>query len=245
MKKTLCLILLLALLCLPACNKNQLSQEETTKTDSTTEVVSECLSDETNDSGGAFLTTRKYRVRYYSVPYQFILIVGRDKYEEWYNEYNLDNPDDTNEMVIKKFIQYFDISKENFEKANLEFAKAISKGVICFPTMNPKDYADQETYEIYNADIIYSFDDDIINEYYSSNDYAFGMWIEYNEALEAGTYQTRTTDWIDIEEMEAEIIAKYGEAEIVTTETAEEITTETTEAETQIETSTESAVTEA
>ncbi|MBQ2973508.1 MAG: hypothetical protein IJE19_04060, partial [Clostridia bacterium] len=87
------------------------------------------------------------------------------------------------------------------------------------------------TYEIYNADIIYTFDDEIINEYYLTPDYPYCAEFEYKNALEAGVYQTRTTDWVDIEQMEADIIAKYGEAEIVTeepvTETKSASTTET------------------
>lgn len=226
MKKIIGIILLITVLCFSACAEKQYVQEIKGKSVLSTEVANEQSFETEKDSGGGFLTTRKYRVRYYTVPYQFILIVGENAYEEWDNEHNTENPDDTNEMVIKKFVQYFDISREDFDKANLEFAKVLAEGVISFPTMNPKDYADQEVDEIYNADIVYTFDDEIINEYYLSNEYTFGMWIEYNDALEAGTYETRTTDWVDIEQMEAEIIAKYGEAEIVTTVSAEETSTE-------------------
>lgn len=55
----------------------------------------------------------------------------------------------------------------------------------------------------------------------------------YEQATENGEYTPRTTDWVDIEQMEAEIIAKYGEIEIETTveETVavEESTAEITE----------------
>ena len=170
----------------------------------------------TNDIGGADITPRKYRTCYYSVAYPFAELVGIDEYWKWSEEYNVENPDDTNEMVIKKFVQHFNISRENFDKANLKHAKIRAEGVDDFPVMSPKDYADQEPDEIYNTDIIYTFNDEIINEYYLTPDYAFGWRIEYEEALENGTYQTQTTDWVDIEQMEAEIIAKYGEVEIVT-----------------------------
>ncbi len=225
MKKIIAVFLLVMLMCFSACTKKQSLQNETETKESTTSVTDgETLLTE-KDVGGGSLTTRKYRVRYYSVPYQFVMLVGREAYEEWDDEYNTLNPDDTNEMVIKKFVQHFDISREDFEKANLEFAKVLAEGVINFPLMNPKDYADQEVDEIFNPNIIYTFDDNIINNYYLSPEYTFGMWIEYNDALEAGTYQTRTTDWVDIDQMEADIIAKYGEAEIVT-ETTEEMTAE-------------------
>ena len=184
----------------------------------------------TEDAGGADITPRKYRTCYYSVAYPFAELVGIDEYWDWSEEYNTENPDDTNEMVIKKFVQYFNISRENFEKANLKHAKIRAEGVGDFPVMSPKDYADQEPDEIYNAEIIYTFNDEIINEYYLTPGYEFGWRIEYEEALKNGSYETRTTDWIDIEQMEAEIIAKYGEAEIVTE--AAEITTEVAEQQT-------------
>lgn len=171
-------------------------------------------SQESIDAGGAFLTTRKYRVRYYSVPYQFKLLVGEEAYQEFENQTDK-TTDELNEMKIKRFIQYFNISREDFDKTNLEFAKVLKGNLDINLMMNPKDYADQEIEEIFNADIIYTFDDEIINEYYLSPNYMFGIQIEYLEALENGTYQTRTTDWIDIEQMEAEIIAKYGETEII------------------------------
>ena len=176
------------------------------------------------DIGGGTISTRKYRVNYYDVPYQFILIVGEDVYWEWDEQYNNENPDETNVMVMKRFIEYFDISKESFERANLEWAKVILNKMGSQPNMNPKDFANQETDEVYNADIIYTFDDDIINEYYISGYYPYIYESDFEEAVANGTYQTRTTDWIDIDQMEAEIIAKYGEAEIATevTTTSEE-----------------------
>ena len=90
--------------------------------------------------------------------------------------------------------------------------------------MRPLDYENQQTYEIYNADIIYTFDDEIINEYYLTPDYPYCADFEYESAVKRGEYTSQTEEWVDVEALEAEIIAKYGEAEIVT-----ETTTETTE----------------
>ena len=222
MKKTFFIFLLIAVICLSSCNLD-LSDHKTITEDQTTSLIhsqkkpDNLVSPHTsNDAGGAEITPRKYRTCYYTVTYPFALLVGIDQYWEWHETYNIENPDDTNEMVIKRFIQHFNISREDFDKANLQFAKIRSEGVDDYPVMNPKDYADQEPDEIYNTDIIYSFDDNIINNYYLAPDYAFGWRIEYEQAVADGTYQTRTTDWVDIEQMEADIIAKYGETEIVT-----------------------------
>lgn len=176
--------------------------------------------------GGGELLPRKYRNNYYQVPAFFASLVDKNKFIEWESEYySANNPDKTNVMVMVAFIKEFNISKEEFERANLEYAKFIY-GVYSQVCLNPKDYADQEMHEIYNTEIIYTFDNDTINEYYLGSEYAFLNEYEYDEALANGTYQTRTTEWVDVEAMEAEIIAKYGEAEITedVTRTQEEST---------------------
>lgn len=169
-----------------------------------------------SEYGGAELLPRKYRNNYYSIPASFVSIVGKKSFEEWEDVYLAENyPDDSNEMVMLAYVKEFNISKEDFEKANLKYAHFIDKTYshIC---LDPKDYADQEFQEIYNTEIIYTFDNNLINEYYLGIDYPFLNEYEYIEAMEAGTYKTRTTEFIDIEQMEADIIAKYGEAESVT-----------------------------
>lgn len=165
--------------------------------------------------GGASITTRKYRDRYYSVPYQFAVLVGLDTYWEWDSQYGSEEYAANDKMVIKEFVQHFNISREDFDKANLEFAKIVISGFGGVPVINPKDFANQEIHEIYNADIIFTFDDTIINEYYLSPDYPYLFSSEYDEAVEKGEYSSQTEVWVDIEQMEAEIIAKYGEAEQV------------------------------
>lgn len=176
-----------------------------------------------NHQGGAIIEARKYRVRYYSIPGPFADLVGRDICREWElkHTYNVGLPEN---MLMVDFVKEFNISKENFEKANLQLAKALGKNNKLM--MNPLDYTNQEIFEIFNADIIYTFNNKIINEYYLSHDYPYLYEHEYEEAIADGTYQTRTTDWVDIEQMEAEIIAKYGEVEIVTEEAVAESETE-------------------
>lgn len=215
----LSIILCFSALCLiSACNK-ELNEETTTTMQNFTSTTSDSLSATNNnesDIGGADLLPRKYRNNYYSIPASFINIVGKKSFEEWEDVYLAENyPDDSNEMVMLAYVKEFNISKEDFERANLEYAHFIDETYshIC---LDPQDYADQEMQEIYNTEIIYTFDNDVINEYYLGIDYPFLNEYKYVEALEAGTYETRTTQFIDIEQMEADIIAKYGEAEIVT-----------------------------
>ena len=162
------------------------------------------------DNGGGYIESGKYRQRYNNVPYDFIVLVGEKEFDRWYDEIYEFNPD---KSQIVSFVQYFNISKEVFEKTNLQMAKSFAE---FNPTMRPMDYENQQIYEIYNADIIYTFDDEIINEYYLTTDYPYCADFEYEAAVKRGEYTSQTEVWIDIEQIEAEIIAKYGEAEIVT-----------------------------
>lgn len=186
-------------------NTNNHSTQETLNNNSS-------LTQEDNGEGGGEILPRKYRNNYYQIPAFFAEIVNQDIFSAWEKEYYANNySDDTNVMVMVDFIKEFDISKEDFERANLKYAYFIDE-VYSHICLDPQDYADQEFQEIYNTEIIYTFDNDLINEYYLGIDYPFLNEYQYIEAVEAGTYETRTTEFINIEQMEAEIIAKYGEA---------------------------------
>lgn len=189
--------------------------ENSTQTRATQNIDLAAPNYETNDSGGGYIESDKYRLRYYAIPYNFVSLVDYEEYLSWKEDILKQSENETNVMRMVKFIKHFNISREVFEKVNLQMAKEFVEWGEK-PTMKPLDYENQQTYEVYNADIIYTFDDEIINEYYLTPDYPYCAEFEYENALEAGTYQTQTIDWIDIEQMEAEIIAKYGEAEIVT-----------------------------
>ena len=99
----------------------------------------------------------------------------------------------------------------------------VINGIHGQPIMNPQDFANQEIYEVYNADIIYTFDNEIINEYYLTPDYPYCADFEYEAAVERGEYKSQTEEWVDVDQMEAEINAKYGtqETATVTEKTAE------------------------
>lgn len=181
-----------------------------------------------NDVGGGEIVQQKYRQCYYNISYQLSLLVDENELRTWEEETYAKDPNETNEMVVKLFVQHFNISKEDFERATLESAKVLYDPNSPPPSMNPKDYINQEMFELYNADIIYTFDDQIINEYYLSGDYPFVYESDFKQAVASGEYTPRTEIWVDVEAMEAEIIAEYGEAEIVTETTTtipEEIVT--------------------
>lgn len=216
MKKILSLILVLSMLfvitaCTQISEKNKVDNTTTIHTETFSEIddnIKETIT--ANDVGGGYIESGKYRQCYYDVPYDFVVLVGEDEFDRWYDEIYDFNPDKS-QMV--SFVQYFNISKEVFEKTNLQMTKSFAE---FNPTLRPMDYENQQTYEVYNADIIYTFNDEIINEYYLIPDYPYCADFEYEAAVRRGEYTSQTEEWIDVEQMEAEIIAKYGEAEIVT-----------------------------
>lgn len=208
-------------ICLSGCNNSGVNETHTTQSDITTirsdeeseNIILDLTEVNSSDIGGGEIVQEKYRQCYYQIFYQLAQLVDPEELDAWEDEVYASDPDETNEMVVKLFIQHFNISKEEFERANLELAKALYLPG-CEIMMNPKDYVNQEMYEIYNADIIYTFDDEIINEYYLSGEYPYIYPDEFEEAVERGEYTPQTV-WVDVEELEAEIIAKYGETEQV------------------------------
>lgn len=229
MKKTAIFLLVFVLVVFSSCTRNNdLPHNETTVntiSESTvapvTELANENLLESTtvgteeNDIGGGSLGLSKYRSRYYSIPVFFGNIIKSDEYYPWYLEVMEYNANETNVMPMKLFIQEFGITREEFDKANLKYAKLIKAedGLGGEPVMDPQDFANQEIFEVYNADIIYTFDDEIINNYYLSHDYPYCYEGDFENAVENGEYDTRSKEWVDVEAMEAEIIAKYGTTE--------------------------------
>lgn len=112
---------------------------------------------------------RNYRLIYYDysvIEFDFISSEERDQWREYYDEFNgLDaagsRAKEPKEMSLVSFIKYFDIPKEVFEAKIREVEKyRMEEAGDAFRYHT-------EQYELPNADILYTFDNDIINEYYS------------------------------------------------------------------------------
>ena len=177
----------------------------------TGEAVSAAAGD---DIGGGTPGLLKYRSIFYSVPRPFVLIVGDAASFRWKYAVSLKQRDEYPEkMRMSYFIDYFNITREEFDKANYAWAVIIKDGFDDKPMLEPHDYANQETSEVYNADVIYSFDDAKIKDYYLCGGYPYLYSTEYEEAVESGEYKTQTTKWVDVDEFKKEIIAKYGTTE--------------------------------
>ena len=161
------------LILISACNNERHIDEI-----STTEYSSEHI-EQNLDIGGADeqmsspFDGYKYRAIYYDVPAPFADLVDEDAYWDWlenetpYRKYPRDNIE---EMAMVAFVKRFNISRQDFDKANEKYKQILLEyGGMAF--MNPAEEdpyydRDKETHEVYNADIIYTFDNELINAYY-------------------------------------------------------------------------------
>ncbi len=251
------IISLFVLICIiistSACGKKPVTQKDETTTDNlsqtlsvteqkTSEVQTIAIKTNTishteiiNATGDGVIEVEYYRHNYYIVPAPFIYLVGRDVYNEW--EKTQPDPEETHVMMMINFIHDFNISREDFDRANLEYAWRIKYLLDGTPVMNPKDYANQEDDEVYNADIIYTFDNELINEYYLTPDYPYLFEDEYEEAVANGTYETQTPDFVEVpveqpmpESMDQEFLKNFlSDENITSTATTVQQQTETTE----------------
>ena len=197
MKKTILTIslLLLSLLVLTACKdnvkENETAEKETTTQEQITnelpsnEKAAESLISESSttqqvsDVGGSdddYFGVRayKYRCKYYSVPYQFIMLVGKETYDKWEDSFYVDNFYESEEMHMVSFIKHFNISREDFDKANEENIRVLglSDDRVIYPPYeypeNLENYRyEDELNEVYDADLIYTFNNEKINAYYA------------------------------------------------------------------------------
>ena len=94
-----------------------------------------------------------YREIYSVIPSQFAWLVDSDEYEKWKK-----SVDASDGMAMLQFVEYFGISREDFDTANEAYEAYLND--INFSSDNP-----QKT-EIFNADIIYTFSKEEIDHYY-------------------------------------------------------------------------------
>ena len=113
--------------------------------------ISEFPTEETHPSMG------RHRSIYYNISGHFADIVGREKYFKWAEEYDIQS-DDWHDMEMMLFVQHFNITREQFDKANEKRKQQM---------IEDGRFGDGNIGEIYNADIIYTFDAKLISDYYS------------------------------------------------------------------------------
>jgi hypothetical protein len=103
-----------------------------------------------------------YRYIYYRLDgFVQSLALSEDEANKWFKDY--DSRQDfysntQNEMLIVTFVKHFNIQKDIFEEALKKYVKISLE--------NNWEINTNEENELPNPDIIYTFDNDIINEYY-------------------------------------------------------------------------------
>jgi len=100
---------------------------------------------------------RSYRLIYYRIPSPIDDLAGEEGYAFLDETSAQAGSEELPEMLLVSYVKKFNISKEIFENALIEIKNNYHNAGV--DTKN-------EEYEIPNADIIYTFDNDIINEYY-------------------------------------------------------------------------------
>ena len=131
---------------------------------------------------------QSYRTIYYLIPQQFIDLADEDEYERWCGSQNTYDG-----MAIVGFVRHFGISKEEFDKANRLYAASLAEEYGVSPLLMPADYPEQEDYEVFNSDIIYSGDDERISEYYLKKEYPYQSEAEFaasDKGSDAVEFQT-------------------------------------------------------
>ena len=108
-----------------------------------------------------------YRPLYYGVPAPIVNLVDRDTYFEW-ELARIETGEYQKECIAVSFVKYFNISKKNFAKANeqLRIEWAASE---CKPEENA-------AFEVYDVDLIYSFDNEKINKFFLWEYWPYDSW---------------------------------------------------------------------
>lgn len=106
--------------------------------------------------------TRKYRIIYYQIWGEFTDLLSEDARQDfmnWADEESQKNGygEHQNEMLLVSFVKRYNISRTDFDKAVKAYVDARNK--------TGEDLNSEEN-EVPNGDIIYTFDNEIINRYY-------------------------------------------------------------------------------
>ena len=99
---------------------------------------------------------------YKIIPAAFSDLVDKSEFDEWYSSATVDNG-----MMIVQFVEHFGIKKVDFEKANAAYALELENIYGEPASVNPEK--GKEHLEIFNSDIVYSFDREVIDRYYFSD----------------------------------------------------------------------------
>lgn len=112
----------------------------------------------------SFDSQPKYRDIYYREPWFLYDLVSPDEWNEWCTDIiipNIQNNTQPNEPYVLTFVKHFQIEKEDFIKC----VEKLRERQVRLHGLKSNEYPN-EMYELHNADVIYTFDTELINNYY-------------------------------------------------------------------------------
>ena len=145
MKKFFALLGILAVLLSAGCVSNPAPKTEVETTNTTTEFDEEYVR-----------LKGLYRPIYYSMGITYIKLVGKETYNEWENSRS--EEERNNECIAVSFVKRFNIKREDIEQANKEKIAIWEEAGV--------DLMANAAYEVYDVDLIYTFDNEKINEFF-------------------------------------------------------------------------------
>lgn len=142
-------------------HSNNFSSESPSKTGTLPEYKAGSIKLEPQDQDDyAFI--RKYRIAYYQIWGEFAELLSEEEYQDYMEWIDKKAKQDghgefQDEMLLVSFVKRYNIPREEFNQA-VEKYIANSKAAKCDLSAEP--------YEVPNGDIIYTFDNEVINRYY-------------------------------------------------------------------------------
>ncbi|MBR3780005.1 MAG: hypothetical protein IKK63_02230 [Clostridia bacterium] len=101
-----------------------------------------------------------YRKIYSVIPSQFAWLVDFEEYKKWEKSVSV-----AGGMAMLQFVEHFGITREEFDYANEAYASYINSTYGYSILGKPANESEEEL-ELFNAEVIYSFDKSRVNEYY-------------------------------------------------------------------------------
>lgn len=114
-------------------------------------------------ASSALFSSGGYREIYAIIPEQFTWLVDADEYKLWESRVKASGG-----MAMLQFVEHFGIPREDFDTANEAYAAYLDSCFIQGHLKRIPESAQEEAREIFNADIIYTFDKAKIDEYYTA-----------------------------------------------------------------------------
>ncbi len=108
----------------------------------------------------ALFNSGVYRKIYSVIPSQFVWLVDYEEYKNWEKTVNVSGG-----MAMLQFVEHFRITREEFDSANAAYEAYINSMGESALHRKPVNKS-EESREIFNAEIIFGFDREEINEYY-------------------------------------------------------------------------------